>query len=161
MTKQLQTNSVGVLIPFAFLFITVPQCWIWIQHWGKKEQHVQAQTPHPLPPEKWQAHFNPVSERSLVIDWQEILALDQDLPFGYFHTERELLLPTKAHISHLLRTHSWLCTAINNMTKPDRMSRKCLTPCIRNRLALNICPFIKRRIFCAVCFMGVFVCVTF
>lgn len=50
------------------------------------------------------------------------------------------------------------CTAINNMTKPDRMSRKCLTPCIRNRLALNICPFIKRRIFCAVCFMGVFVC---
>lgn len=52
MTKQLQTNSVGVVIPFAFLFITVPQCWIWIQHRGKKEQHVQAQMPHPLPPEK-------------------------------------------------------------------------------------------------------------
>lgn len=54
----------------------------------------------PSPPtHKWQAHFNPVSERSSAINWQENLAPDQNLPFEYFHMERELLLPTEAHVT--------------------------------------------------------------
>lgn len=65
----------------------------------RKEQHVRAQTPPPLPPKKWQAHFNPVSERSSAIGWQEILAADQDLPLEYFYMERELLLLTQAHVT--------------------------------------------------------------
>ncbi|CAB1433268.1 unnamed protein product [Pleuronectes platessa] len=37
--------------------------------------------------------------RSLAIDWQEILAPYQELPFGFFHREPELLLPTQAHVT--------------------------------------------------------------
>lgn len=69
----------------------------------REEKHDWAQTPAPQPPphpfENWQAHFNPVSEKGLLTDWQEILALDQDQPFEYYHIERELQLPTKAHVT--------------------------------------------------------------
>ncbi len=135
MTKLLQTSLVRkcksqFILPYC-LAQTHFGFWVALDpntEW-RKEQHVRAQTPPPLPPKKWQAHFNPVSERSLAIDWQEILAPDQDLPFEYFHMERELLLPTQAHVTSAedpLLT-KWADSSPHDLTKRQQEPvRECL-----------------------------------
>lgn len=100
----------------------------------REEQHVQAWAPppipHPLPPEKWQAHLKPVSESSLARDWQETLARSHELPSESFLVEEMQAPPTQAHVTSAedsLLT-KWADSNHNHLTEDLQQHRWMLAP---------------------------------